>query len=222
MPFRYAGIRVRDLRRSIRFYTRALGLKEVGGGTMSHGGKWVDLEDPESKQRLELNWYPRGSKYRAKFVVGEGLDHLGWRVEDARVWYARMLKLGAKRAIAPWDEPPNYTIAFVKDPDGIWIEGLSLRAVPSEGGTGTARGEQSSAVRGKNRGGGNAHGLSRSAAADRDRSEAPPRHASRRAERSREAAIARRGFTEEASPAGTARHTRGRGARRPHRTARPR
>ena len=51
--FYYAGIRVRDLKRSINFYTRAFGMKVVARGTMPHGGKYVHLVTPGTRMRLE-------------------------------------------------------------------------------------------------------------------------------------------------------------------------
>jgi catechol 2,3-dioxygenase-like lactoylglutathione lyase family enzyme len=59
----YAGLRVRELDRAVRFYTDGAGLKEISRGTMPHGGTWVLLEDRVSHQRVELNWYPEGSRY---------------------------------------------------------------------------------------------------------------------------------------------------------------
>ncbi len=56
--FYYTGIRVRDLKRSLDFYAKVIGLKVVGRGTMLHGGKYVHLRGKGSKQMLELNWYP--------------------------------------------------------------------------------------------------------------------------------------------------------------------
>ncbi|TLZ54993.1 MAG: VOC family protein, partial [Methanobacteriota archaeon] len=41
--FYYTGIRVRNLRRSTNFYTKAFGMKVVARGTMPHGGKYVHL-----------------------------------------------------------------------------------------------------------------------------------------------------------------------------------
>lgn len=52
----YTGIRVTDLERAHRFFTRARGLREVRRGTTPHGGIWVLLRDPGSRQHLELNW----------------------------------------------------------------------------------------------------------------------------------------------------------------------
>src|SRR5213593_3294575 len=41
--FYYTGIRVRNLNRSLAFYTKAIGMKVVNQGTMRHGGKYVQL-----------------------------------------------------------------------------------------------------------------------------------------------------------------------------------
>lgn len=54
--FRYTGIRVGDLDRSIGFYSDLFGMKVIGRGTMPHGGRYVHLRTPGSQQRLELNW----------------------------------------------------------------------------------------------------------------------------------------------------------------------
>ena len=88
---------------------------------MSHKGKWVHLIDPQTKQMLELNWYPRGSKYYGKYRNGSELDHIGFTVDDAVKWFDVLLRRGAKPAAEPFGDA-NETLAYVKDPDGIWIE----------------------------------------------------------------------------------------------------
>jgi lactoylglutathione lyase len=122
MSITYVGIRVTDLERSLRFYREGLGLRERGRGTMGHGGTFVGLEDPTSHFQLELNHYPAGSAYAKPYVVGEGLDHLGLDVADARGLIERLRSMGAKVAVEPWLEAGRYWIGFVEDPDGIWIE----------------------------------------------------------------------------------------------------
>jgi lactoylglutathione lyase len=119
------GIRVTDLDRSLKFYYEVLGLKEVGRGRMNHGGVYVLLQDDTTKQKLELNWYPKGSKFYAEYELGEGIDHLGFIVEDVRKAYSEMVSKGAEPASSPWKEVENDDqswIGFVKDPNGIWIE----------------------------------------------------------------------------------------------------
>jgi lactoylglutathione lyase len=121
MQFVYFGIRVRDLKRSIRFYSRVLGLKQVHKGTMGHGGVFVHLKKTGSSQRLELNYYPPGNRFYEKYRTGTEMDHIGFWVEDVDRTYARAISRGAKRAAAPFSNNRE-RLAYVKDPDGIWIE----------------------------------------------------------------------------------------------------
>jgi catechol 2,3-dioxygenase-like lactoylglutathione lyase family enzyme len=116
----YSGIEVRELGRSLRFY-RSLGLKVSHRGTMVHGGKYVHMKDPSSDQRLELNWYPKGSPFYAKYKAGSELDHIGFIVDDAEKWFRLLVKRGARPAAKPFGDESE-TLAYVKDPDGIWIE----------------------------------------------------------------------------------------------------
>jgi lactoylglutathione lyase len=126
MALVYSGIRVQDPDRSVRFYTEGLGLKETSRGHMSHGGLFIQLQDPNTMQQLELNWYPADSPYNVPYSVGEALDHLGFEVEDARSTFQRLLLLGATPAIEPWLEENRYWIGYVQDPDGIWVEVQSM------------------------------------------------------------------------------------------------
>lgn len=118
--FYYTGIRVRDLERSLRFYTKALGMRVIAKGTMPHGGKYVHLRGPGSTQKLELNWYPRGSRFYRPYARGEEMDHLAFAVDDVGKAYRELLRGGATPAVRPSDS--EGTEVYVKDPDGIWIE----------------------------------------------------------------------------------------------------
>jgi len=121
MYFRYTGMRVRNLHRALRFYTRVMGMKVHLKGKMTHGGMWVELKSPGSTQRLELNYYPPGTKYHEPFRVGSELDHLAFWVKDVDTAYKNLLRKGTKKGIAPFSQG-KYRFAFVKDPEGIWIE----------------------------------------------------------------------------------------------------
>ncbi len=122
MHLEYVGIRVRDLERSVRFYTGVLGLKEVRRGDLREKGYgiWVVLEDPTSGQHIELNWYPERSRHATPYVAGEGLDHLGFIVDDVAEAYDRLVAAGAEPVLSP--AAYGGGTAYVKDPDGIWIE----------------------------------------------------------------------------------------------------
>lgn len=120
----YAGVRVRDLDRSLTFY-RALGMKVARRGTMEHGGIYVHLKSPGSPQVLELNYYPRRNRFYEPYRKGSELDHLGFWVEDVDACLEFLKGLGAKETVMPWSEG-RYRLAFVEDPDGIPIEVLGL------------------------------------------------------------------------------------------------
>jgi len=121
--FYYTGIRVRDLKKSLDFYTDVLGMKVVGKGTMPHGGKYVHLRGKGSKQTLELNWYPEGSRFYTAYTNGEELDHLAFVVKDKTKAFKELVKKGAEVAVGPNDS--KGTELYVKDPNGIWLEILS-------------------------------------------------------------------------------------------------
>ncbi|MEM3458671.1 MAG: VOC family protein [Candidatus Bathyarchaeia archaeon] len=121
MKFTYTGIRVKNLKRSIEFYTKTMGMKEIRRGKMRAGGIFVQLKNKGSQQILELDYYPPGTKYYEEYVEGSELDHLAFWCKDVRRSYEKVLAGGATSAVEAWDED-GYTLAFVRDPDGIWIE----------------------------------------------------------------------------------------------------
>ena len=127
MYLKYAGIRVTDLERSVRFYTELLGLKEEKRRDTSEwgGGTWVLLKDEESGAQLELNWYAPGSRFGTPYVSGEGLDHVGFVVDDAEAAYTDLVSKGAPPTGITPKEMDGW-VAYVKDPDGNWIEIFQL------------------------------------------------------------------------------------------------
>jgi lactoylglutathione lyase len=121
MRFIYTGIRVRDLERSVKFYTKTMGMKEASRGEMQAGGVFVELRSRGSEQQLELNYYPPGNRFCEEYAEGSELDHLAFLCDDVRKSYSKVLAGGATSAVEPWDEG-GCTLAFVRDPDGVWIE----------------------------------------------------------------------------------------------------
>lgn len=86
------------------------------------GGRVAWLTTKGTKQILELNWYPKRYRHGGK----SGLDHLAFEVKDAPTAY-RALTKNRKGAIAPFKEG-KWLLAYVRDPDGNWIElGSRLR-----------------------------------------------------------------------------------------------
>ncbi|MCI4373799.1 MAG: VOC family protein [Thermoplasmata archaeon] len=117
----YVGLRVTNLTKSLRFFQRGLGLHVARRGTMWHGGIWVLLEDPISHQHIELNWYPKKSKYATPFVAGEGLDHIGVRVSNVTSAGRQLRAAGAKR-VEEFRDRGKVVVAYYEGPDGLWVE----------------------------------------------------------------------------------------------------
>jgi len=121
--FIYTGILVADLEKSINFYRKTLGMRLLFKAKIEETGGWVAwLMSKGSKQVLELNWYPRKYRYGGK----SGLDHLAFEVKDASATYEKISKKH-KRTIPPFEEG-RWLLAYVRDPNGNWIEiGSRLR-----------------------------------------------------------------------------------------------
>lgn len=119
--FIYTGIRVRNLESAVKFYTTVLGMKEIGRATIAAAkGIAVNLVTDEGGPILELNYYEKGSPFDAKYVAGEGLDHLAFEVPDLNAALAE-----AKKAGYPMIQEvraPTSRWAYIEDPDGNWIE----------------------------------------------------------------------------------------------------
>jgi lactoylglutathione lyase len=116
--FEYTGVGVTDLDRSIKFYTEKLGMQLLGRFKIEETkGETADLKSPGGDQKLELNWYPD----RPEFRNGDEVDHLAFRVDDVDKAVAELRFVGVEVVVAPFNEGDS-RLAFVKDPDGIWIE----------------------------------------------------------------------------------------------------
>ncbi len=107
--------------KSVKFYTKLLGMKNLGRSTIeATKGETTSLKSSDGKFVLELNYYPHDSPFYTRYVVGEGLDHLAFGVPDLDAALA-----GAKRMGHPVVKDirgKTMRWAYVKDPNGIWIE----------------------------------------------------------------------------------------------------
>ena len=119
--FTYVGIRVTDLRRSINFYTKILGLKVTNRAKFEETkGEIVNLQSEEDGFILEINYYEESSPYNTTYIVGEGLDHLAFKVDDLDEALKELKKAGYQPTLE-MNADGNKWI-YIEDPDGIWIE----------------------------------------------------------------------------------------------------
>jgi catechol 2,3-dioxygenase-like lactoylglutathione lyase family enzyme len=113
----YTAVRVRNLKRSIDFYTKALGMRlQFKFKIKETGGYVAYLKSPGGKQLLELNWYPEG-RYRK----GDELDHLAFKVPDLQAVHLTLTAQGAKVTMGTFREGSTL-LTFYEDPDGIPLE----------------------------------------------------------------------------------------------------
>ena len=119
--FTYTGIRVKDLKQSVDFYTRILEMKEVGRSKIEQNkGEVVSLSTHEGGPVLELNYYEKGSPFNSEYVAGEDMDHLAFQVDDLDKAVAEANRAGYPVALEMKTGASRW--AYIKDPNGIFIE----------------------------------------------------------------------------------------------------
>ena len=119
--FDHFNINVTDLARSLAFYGKALGLKEVGRKEASDGSfVLVYLGDGQTPFRLELTWL---RDHTLPYELGENESHLCMRVAgdyDAIREYHRSMGCVCY-------ENHSMGLYFINDPDDYWIEILPVK-----------------------------------------------------------------------------------------------
>lgn len=119
--FTYVGIRVKDLQESIDFYTNLLGMTLVKRHTIAEtGGEIVEVQSGDAGFILELNHYGAASPYNTDYVVGGGLDHLAFAVDDLDAALREAARRGHPCTLEVTLARSRWT--YIEDPNGIWIE----------------------------------------------------------------------------------------------------
>lgn len=126
-------LRVRDLDRSIHFYTQLLGMKllrrkdyEIGSFTLAFLG--YGTEEDATVIELTHNWgehaYERGTAY----------GHIALEVGDVYATSGALAQAGVTitRAPGPMKADPSDVIAFIEDPDGYKIELIERTSLVSQ------------------------------------------------------------------------------------------
>ncbi len=119
--FDHFNINVTDLDRSLAFYGKALGLKEVGRKQAADGSfTLVYLGDGETGFRLELTWL---RDHSGPYELGENESHLCLRVagdyDAVRAFHREMGCICF--------ENHDMGLYFIADPDDYWIEILPFK-----------------------------------------------------------------------------------------------
>ena len=120
MKFLHTMIRVKDIEKSLKFYTEVLNMQ------FDHKKRLDDcwlyfLTDEENTCQIELtvnDETPDGG-----YNVGTGFGHFAFSVESLDEFTEKINKLGYEYLYAPFDlNGKGSKIAFINDPDGYEIE----------------------------------------------------------------------------------------------------
>ena len=104
---------VSDLERSLAFYEKALGLKEIRRKTRD-SFIIVYIGNDQGDFELELTWL---KDHPQPYDLGECEFHLAFRAEDFEAAHALHSEMGVICF-----ENPKMGIYFIEDPDGYWCE----------------------------------------------------------------------------------------------------
>jgi len=106
-----------DVQRAAKFYTEALGFREVGRLETSHSGTLIFLGLGGTTVELFGGGKPGSGD------TGEvGYRHIALAVDDADAEYERLKAMGVEFTMEPATVESGLRIAFLKDPDGSPIE----------------------------------------------------------------------------------------------------
>ncbi len=119
--FDHFNINVTDPERSIDFYRRALGLREIDRKTDPEGRfVLVYLGDGQGTFRLELTWL---RDHEGAYELGENESHLCMRVEGD---YDAVREAHRAMGCIAF-ENLEMGLYFINDPDDYWIEILPVK-----------------------------------------------------------------------------------------------
>lgn len=109
-----------DLQRSMVFYEKALGLKEIRRKEAADGSYIiVYIGNEQSDFELELTWMRDMDR---PYNLGDCEFHLAFRTDDYEAAHKLHTDMGCICM-----ENPKMGIYFIEDPDGYWLEILPQR-----------------------------------------------------------------------------------------------
>ncbi len=120
MKFLHTMIRVRNIDKSLKFYTEVLNMK------MDHKKRLEDcwlyfLTDESGTCQIELTFNDKTPQ--DGYDIGSGFGHFAFEVESLNEFTQKINTLGYSYLYPPFDlTGKGSKIAFIKDPDGYEIE----------------------------------------------------------------------------------------------------
>jgi lactoylglutathione lyase len=112
-------LNVTNMDRSIDFYTGKLGLKLTSRREVKQNNAEIAFLKDESEGAIELtHWRDKKS-----LAEGDNFDHIAFAVDDVAAEIQRLKAGGVAIGMEPFSlQGSSSKIAFIKDPDGNWLE----------------------------------------------------------------------------------------------------
>ena len=125
MRILHTSITVKDLEESITFYREVMGLEYLHRRDIPENKAVIAfLRDPESGAQIELTFW----KEKDDWNEGDELDHIAFAVRDMDEAIRKFKERNVEIAMEPYSLKGSTTrIAFIKDPNGIWLEIVERR-----------------------------------------------------------------------------------------------
>ena len=119
MKILHTCLNVSDMEKSIAFYTNRIGLTFVNRREIKENNAEIAFLKDETGNAIELTHW-RDKKTLAE---GDNFDHIAFQVDDVEQSISSLRGLGVAIAMEPYSlKGSSSKIAFIKDPDGNWLE----------------------------------------------------------------------------------------------------
>lgn len=120
MQLLHTSITVKDMDESVAFYTRYFGMELLGRREITQNNAEIAfLGLKGTDHRIELTWW----KDKRDYAEGDQLDHIAFGTPDVKETVEKLRAEGVEIAKEPYSlSQGSSQIAFVKDPNGIWLE----------------------------------------------------------------------------------------------------
>lgn len=132
VKLKYTVLYVSDIKRSVRFYEQAFGLKNR---FIHESGQYAEMETGDttlafSSDELASTFFKEGYKKNVPNDKAAGIQ-IALQPDDVERAYQSAIKAGATGLAKPELKPWGWMSAFLRDPDGILIE-LAKEAPPNK------------------------------------------------------------------------------------------
>lgn len=120
MKFLHTMIRVKDIKKSLEFYTKVLDMELIEKQRLEDCWLYF-LSDKEKTCQIELTYNDDTPK--EGYNIGNAFGHFAFEVKSLNTFTEKLNELGYEYLYEPFDlNGKGSMIAFIKDPDGYEIE----------------------------------------------------------------------------------------------------